>query len=260
MPVQLAGLRKSWGKVGSYDIDCLPTPLARVALINTAVNRVCESQFHEYAPRGLSISNTRARVAGRWSKPLTELANDIRLVTSYAAECAPDLLVYNCTASSMKEGTKGETEILRLMAEASDIPAVSTSSVVAEACAAMKIKTVVLISPYPDNRDIINYLGEVGVRVVHDVALGLLGIEFGDVTPAEWCNLAIEHDRPNADAIFLSCTATTQLEAVAAIEASLRKPVINSNQAVIWGSIRRLRSKLGNVEPLPRLGKLLNVP
>lgn len=239
-------------------IDCLPVPRARVGMINTAVNRVCEQQFHQYSPAGLLISNTRARVAGRWARPITEMAAEIRLATEFAAECQPDLLVYNCTASSMREGRAGEAAILALMGQASEIPAISTSSVVAEAFKALGVRSVVVLSPYRSNDDIVRYLEESDFRVAHQLAMGLDGIDFGDVTPAQWYQLALEHDRPQADAIFLSCAATTQLEAIEAIERTLGKPVVNSNQAVIWGCIRRLADKLGKLPPMPRLGRLLD--
>ncbi len=241
----------------SVKIEVLPQPKARVGMINTAVNRVCEQQFHHYAPPGLAISNTRARVAGRWSRPIAEMAQEIRLATSMAAEHGPDLLVYNCTASSMKEGKAGERAILALMHEASDVRSISTSSVVAQALDALNIRSVVMLSPYPNNDDSIRYLEEGGVRTVHDVALNLPSIEFSDVTPQQWHDLAIKHDRDSADAIFLSCAATTQLEAVEAIESTLGKPVINSNQAILWGCVHMLRDKLGDIGQLPRLGQLM---
>ena len=74
--------------------------------------------------------------------------------------------------------------------------------------------------------------------VVHDVALARKPLEFATVTPREWTELAREHDRPEADGIFLSCTNTTQIEAVADIERALGKPVVNSNQAVLWGCVQ----------------------
>ena len=64
-------------------------------------------------------------------------------------------------------------------------------------------------------------------------------------------------DTPEADGIFLSCTNTTQIEAVAAIEQALGKPVVNSNQAVLWGCLKRLKEKLGGGEPAPKLGRLM---
>jgi len=77
------------------------------------------------------------------------------------------------------------------------------------------------------------------------------------VTPAQWLDLARTHDRPDADAIFLSCTNTTQIEAIEDIELALGKPVVNSNQAVLWGALKRLGEKLGAPAPIPHLGRLM---
>ncbi len=91
---------------------------------------------------------------------------------------------------------------------------------------------------------------------MHDVALALEALEFGKVTPQQWVELARKHDRPEADGIFLSCTNTTQIEAIAEIEHALGKPVVNSNQAVLWGCVKRLRSALGPLPPMPELGPI----
>jgi maleate isomerase len=69
--------------------------------------------------------------------------------------------------------------------------------------------------------------------------------------------LARENDTPEADGIFLSCTNTTQIEAVTAIEQALGKPVVNSNQAVLWGCLKRLKDKLGDRAETPQLGRLM---
>jgi maleate cis-trans isomerase len=89
------------------------------------------------------------------------------------------------------------------------------------------------------------------------LALKLNGHEFAAVTPKRWLELAREHDRADADGIFLSCTNTTQIEAIEDIELALGKPVVNSNQAVLWGSVRRLGGKLGAVPAVPGLGRLM---
>ena len=83
--------------------------------------------------------------------------------------------------------------------------------------------------------------------------------DFETVTPQRWLELAQENDTPEADGIFLSCTNTTQIEAVAAIEAALGKPVVNSNQAVLWGCLKRLKGKLGDEGAMPQnLGRLMD--
>ncbi len=83
--------------------------------------------------------------------------------------------------------------------------------------------------------------------------------DFDTVTPQRWLQLALANDTPEADGIFLSCTNTTQIEAVAAIEQKLGKPVVNSNQAVLWGCLKRLKGKLGAGAAMPQnLGRLMD--
>jgi len=104
---------------------------------------------------------------------------------------------------------------------------------------------------------VIDYLTAAGITVVADVALKLEPQKFGSVTPQDWARLAKENDRPDADGIFLSCTNTRQIEAIADIEKTLGKPVVNSNQAVLWGAVKRLSAKVGAVKPMPQLGRLM---
>ena len=54
----------------------------------------------------------------------------------------------------------------------------------------------------------------------------------------------------DVDGVFLSCTNTTQIEAIADIERRLGKPVVNSNQAVLWGCLRKLGAAL-TFGPIP---------
>jgi maleate isomerase len=138
------------------------------------------------------------------------------------------------------------------------IEALSTSSLVKDALRALGLKKLVLLSPYMSNAPIISYLNAAGFTVVKDVALKCAtAADFEAVTPQRWLELTRENDTPEADGIFLSCTNTTQIEAVTAIEEALGKPVVNSNQAVLWGCLKRLKEKLGDGEPTPNLGRLM---
>jgi len=107
------------------------------------------------------------------------------------------------------------------------------------------------------NKSIVDYLNAAGIDVVRDVALKLEPLDFGSVTPAQWTKLAQENDGPDVDGVFLSCTNTTQIDAIADIEATLGKPVVNSNQAVLWGCLRRLGAALAPLPAMPELGRLM---
>jgi maleate isomerase len=230
---------------------------ARIGIIIPSVNSMTEPQFNHFAPPELGVHVGRARVAGTWKRPLPEMAEEIAACACLLSDVAPDLIVFHCTDTSMSQGPQGEGRILDIVREASGVEAVATSRLVLDALQALGLRKVVLLSPYKSNRSIIDYLHASGVSVVHDVALGLEALDFAKVTPAQWTDLARKHDRPQADGIFLSCTNTTQIEAIADIERSLGKPVVNSNQAVLWGCLKRLKGKLGPPRAMPKLGRLL---
>jgi maleate isomerase len=235
----------------------LPAPRARIGMIIPSVNSMTEPQFNHYAPPGLGVHVARARVAGEWKRPLAAMTDEIATSARLLSDVAPDLIVFHCTDTSMTQGPQGEGRILDIVREATGIEAVATSRLVLEALQTLGLRRLLLLSPYKSNQAVLDYLRATGFIVVHDVALGLKSLEFANVTPQEWTELARRHDRPDADGIFLSCTNTTQIEAIADIEHALGKPVVNSNQAVLWGCVRRLKAALGPLAPMPALGRLM---
>jgi maleate isomerase len=237
----------------------LAEPRARIGLIIPSVNRMTEPQFNHYAPEGLGIHVARGRVAGQPPRTVAELTDEIAHAAGTLADAHPDLIVFHCTHTSMKEGADGEARIISLIRKTTGIDALSTSSLVNDALRALGLRKLVVLSPYQSNDNIIDYLAAAGFTVVNDVALKCkTAADFEAITPKRWLELAKENDRPDADGIFLSCTNTTQIEAVAAIEEALGKPVVNSNQAVLWGCLKRLKQKLGEVPPMPDLGRLMS--
>jgi maleate cis-trans isomerase len=230
---------------------------ARIGLIIPSVNTFSEPQFNRFAPSGLGIHVARARVAGPWKRPLPEMAAEITTSAQLLADCAPDLIVFHCTDTSMSQGPQGEGKILDIVRDAAGIDAVATSRLVLEALQALRLKRVALLTPYKSNKSIIDYLNAAGIAVVRDVALKLEPLDFGTVTPAQWAALAQQNDGPDVDGIFLSCTNTTQIDAIAEIERRLGKPVVNSNQAVLWGCLRKLGAALAPLPAMPELGRLM---
>ncbi len=237
----------------------LAEPRARIGLIIPSVNRMTEPQFNHYAPDGLGIHVARGRVAGEPARTVAELTDEIAHAAGTLADAHPDLIVFHCTHTSMKEGADGEARIINLIRKTTGIDALSTSSLVNDALRKLGLRKLVVLSPYQSNASIISYLAAAGFTVVNDVALKCrTAAEFEAITPQRWLELAKENDRPEADGIFLSCTNTTQIEAVAAIEQELGKPVVNSNQAVLWGCLKRLKQKLGGIPSMANLGQLMD--
>ncbi len=55
----------------------LRQPRARIGLIIPSVNRLSELQFHHFAPAELGIHVVRARITGKWRRPIAEMSEDI---------------------------------------------------------------------------------------------------------------------------------------------------------------------------------------
>ncbi len=240
-------------------VTALAEPRARIGLIIPSVNRMSEPQFNHYAPAGLGIHIARGRVAGQPGRTVAELTDEIVHAAGTLADANPDLIVFHCTNTSMKEGADGEARIIDVIKRATGIEALSTSSLVTDALRALGLRNLVVLSPYMSNTPIISYLAAAGFTVVNDVALKCAtAADFEAVTPQRWLELARDNDRQEADGVFLSCTNTTQIEVIAAIEQALGKPVVNSNQAVLWGCLKRLKSKVGVPALSDRLGQLMD--
>ena len=239
----------------------LAPPRARIGLIIPSSNRMSEPQFRHFAPPELAIHTTRLQMTGKWNRPLSALGEDLARAASALADARVDLIIFHCTGTSMEEGPEAEARALETVTAATGIPCFSTAGAIVAALRALGIRRPVLVSPYVQktNDHEKAFLAAYGVSVINDIALNLKGgDEYITVEPARWIEIARGAMRDGTDGLLLSCTNTTQIEVIAALEQELGVPVVNSNQAVLWEATRRLASKLGGARLAAGLGRLVN--
>lgn len=218
----------------------------RIGLIIPSSNRLAEPQFQKYVPPGVGVHATRLRMTGKWHKPLAELQDAIAEAAAALSDTNPGVIAFNCTASSMEEGLAGEARVLEVIQKASGCPAITTGQAITEALRLLRLKRIVLISPYvaKTNEHEVHFLHEAGFEVIHDLGLGLSGgEEYTKVTPRRWRETVLENIRPEADGYLLSCTNTTMIEVIEDLERDLDRPVVTSNQATLWAALRKLGVK-----------------
>jgi maleate isomerase len=227
---------------------------ARIGLIIPSANSLTEPQFHRYLPSGVSAHVARLRMAGKFRKPLEDLKPALVEAAEALSDVRPALVVFHCTANSMEKGLAHEATIVDIVEQASGCPTISTAQALTQAFDRVGIKKLVLISPYvkATNEHEVKYLAEAGYTVVHELGLGLESQAYAKVTPEEWKKVVKENARDDADGYFLSCTNTRMIEAVDDLERDLGKPVVNSNQAVLWTCLNKLGIRHSGV----RLGRL----
>jgi maleate isomerase len=235
---------------------------ARIGLIIPSSNRLSEPQFRRFLPRDVAVHVTRLRMTGKHSKPLGPLLDDVAAAAGALGDAKCDAIVFHCTANSMEHGPEGEREILKTVRDASGAEAMSTAQAVVQALHASKIRKLVIVSPYVQSHNDHEkaYLAAMGFETVHDVALNLPPSDgYLAFPPAKWIDVVRANLRDEADGYFLSCTNTTQIDAIATLEPELGKPVLNSNQATIWAALKRISDKIGGMPRIPELGGLMNV-
>ena len=152
----------------------------------------------------------------------------------------PDVISYSCTSGSIVIGEAAIMEEIRKGAPYA-MPMTLVTGVV-DALRELAVEKIVIGTPYLDeiNTREARFFHDKGFEILDIQGLNLeTGIEFGTVTPDFWKKFAREIDRPEADAIFLSCGGIRALEVVQEIEEIINKPVVTSNQAQMWSCLRR---------------------
>lgn len=160
-----------------------------------------------------------------------------------AATLLPDgssnVITYGCTSGSLVVGED------RVFAEinrgAPNAKATSIITAVKRALNSVGAENIVVATPYLDeiNADEADYMEASGFKVLDIQGLNIeKDSDMVRVTPDFIASFAASIDRPDADAIFISCGALRSLDIVDQLEQQVQKPVICSNQAMIWDALR----------------------
>ena len=220
----------------------------RIGMILPSANRVAEPELMDMLPSGVSLHTTRIKLAGMSPAELLASTEKVEEAAALLADTGPDLIAFHCTAVSTYDADL-ELSLKRRIAKASGRPAVATSDALIAAFRALGAKKLVLLSPYPQalNDREAAFLERHGLRVLHEIGLDLPVAEHADIAPEEWHRQALAHRHPDADAYFLGCTNIRAVPAIAIIERDLGRPVVPSNQAILWHALRTngMRDQLG---------------
>lgn len=232
--------------------------MAKIGLIVPASNTVNAHEWSLMAPEGISIHTARATQSGRSSRQsLDSMGKSAEDAAGQLGTAGVDIVAYGCTSGSFM-GPRAEL-MQRLSVRAGCRATNSADSAVA-ALRALGVKTVALATPYMryiTDREV-SFLEEEGFAVC-----AFMGLDLGEteaerfairkVPPEAIFRMAREVDRPEAEAIFISCTSLPAARLIESIEAQLGKPVVTSNQATFWNVLRMLNLRVR----IPGAGRLL---
>ncbi len=221
-----------------------------------------EPEFWRLMPRGVSIHTTRIRLERVNVEELLSMEKNTEEASRLLATADVDVIVYGCTTGSLVGGLGYDQKIARIIETAAGRPAVTTATAVVEALKKLKAKNVALATPYMDevNEKEVEFLEKHGFNIVDLKALKIeKNTEIGRVPPEKVYRLVKSLDINGADAVFISCTNLRTIEVIDALEKDLGIPVVSSNTATAWLTLRKLSIQEAGLEVGVLLTKYLHL-
>ena len=167
-----------------------------------------------------------------------------------------DCVVYGCTSGTI---AVGHDTIERKVKEAKPEAKITTPSTAAiKALKKLNIKKLAIFTPYSKklNDEIIDYFFSQGFDIVANTYLDIAAdYDIGKVDQKFLLETLSQIEIKNADALFISCTALPVLNIIERLETRLGKPVITSNQSLIWDTLE----SIGMNKDIRGFGKLFSL-
>ena len=213
---------------------------ARIGLIIPSSNRMVEEEMVRHVPPGVVAHVARLRMTGAHRMPIERLIPSVEQAAGVLTDARCDVVAFHCTSNSTAEGTAGEAKLLDALRHGGATHVTTTASAIRRAFDVLGARRIVLLTPYSEHttEEEAGFLREAGYEVPHARGFALAGSDEYCATPPQfWRDRAIEAARPEADAYFLSCANISVFPVIEEIEQKLGRPVVTSNQAVIWEAL-----------------------
>lgn len=233
---------------------------ARVGLILPMDNAVMEPELNKV--KGIDgIEFYGARLTTNQREDMPE--NGIQLSKVFN-ELGTDIIVYSCAETAFLKGVDGNKYISDKISELTNQPAISAMSSMIEALRHLNIKNISLVTPYTDERTkvMLSFFERMGITVSGTESKDF--VQFSE-DKREWyeCNvqppytayqMAMKANTNESEAIVISATNFRTFEIIKQLEEDTGKPVITTNQAILWSVINKLNLGV----KLDNYGKLLS--
>ena len=169
----------------------------------------------------------------------------------------PEVIFYGCTSATLTHGVAFDRALAARIKDSSGAETVTAAGALVHALNFLGVTNIGFASPY------VSAINDMAVRFLSDTGIGTAALSEvdetldnygqGEMSPEAVFNLGLAADHPKAEAIVLSCTDMRSVETIARLERALGKPVISSNQAMMFQAMQ-----LGGIaSPSPGYGRLL---
>jgi maleate cis-trans isomerase len=202
-----------------------------------------EYETQRMAVNGTSVHSMRISHTADTEENVIWMGTQVPAAAKLLAHAKVDVICYGCTGGGFIKGQGYDQQLSEEIKAATGIPGTTTIVGVTDALRVFGATKVCVASPYEPwlNEKLRVFLGQSGFDVLAIQGLGTQA--HSTIKPEEVEALVMSVDKPEADAIFISCTNFGTLDIIESLEKKLRKPVVTSNSASMWKMMRMVGDK-----------------
>jgi maleate cis-trans isomerase len=219
---------------------------ARLGILVPSGIIALEPEFRLMTPEGVSCHYHRFVFTGDHSNE--EVVKHLRKAEEFIGDACeiithirPAVVVMAGTGVSFVGGYGYDQMLINRMKERNgNLPTTTTSTSVLDAFRKMGITKISMAMPYVEQVSMtaVKFMEDNGVKVLDAKWLNKRGFDIAEVSKGTLYHLAREVNHPGCEAIFISCVNLHTVEMIEELENDLHKPVITSNQATMWNTLR----------------------
>ncbi|MDP6708093.1 MAG: maleate cis-trans isomerase [Alphaproteobacteria bacterium] len=219
----------------------------RIAVIVPPANVAVEDEYRHYLPADVQMHVARLyrRTYDLNTDTLAELVQSTEAAAKQVAHVEPEVVLWACTSGSFLEGPGADVALAARITEFAAAPAITTSTALRHALAAVGARRVYLATPYIDeiNAREVRFFEAAGLEVTHTASFRFPDTRQIRATPSAAVADLVLAEREKADdfdAVFISCTALHAMDRIEELETALGVPVVCSNSATLWAGLRHI--------------------
>ena len=229
------------------DLPYFPDPVGpagRIGLITLATDFNSEDDLRGILPDDVRLFTTRIANANPVTvENLRAMAADLpRAAKTLLPGYGVDVAIYGCTSGT---AVVGSDKISALINEGMPGVRVTNPLLASElALRAVGAQKIAIVTPYLTDvtKSVADGFIARGFEPTRVMGFGLDNdFDMTALPPKAILEAALAADTSDTDAVFISCTAIRSAEIIAKAEQKLGKPVITSNQALIWHALSLLQ-------------------
>jgi maleate cis-trans isomerase len=213
----------------------------RLGLIVPSVNTIIEDDLRLFKVPEVSTHIARIQLSNAQPEALERALADAPAEAEKLVDSRVQAIMLACTGASMVGGAGGNSHFIKDVARFTDVPVSTMADALVGALRSLDVKIISLFSPFPSQLNDIEaaFFAQAGFRVAKMFGLGIADPKLcAAIKPEEIVEFAERVDMPESEAVVLSCANLRGFEAADNLEKRLGKPVVTSNQAMLWSLMR----------------------